>query len=140
MERRQEENTRNIMAIVHEHEAMIAQVLERHEKMVKNARARTICNMRKAGFDLHTISERLRRGHFDHHFHFSVGISCPALSTKEVVSLGWEIFRNAVRARSIVVFWLGEAMRTSCAVGGAGRRADAAAYAAEFASLRLVRV
>jgi len=46
----------------------------------------------------------------------------------------WELIRRAVRARGIVVFWMGEAARSACAVDGAGRRADAAAFAGEFGS------
>lgn len=44
----------------------------------------------------------------------------------------WRLVRRAVVARAIVVFWMGEAVRTSCAEGGAGRRADAAAFTAAF--------
>jgi len=46
----------------------------------------------------------------------------------------WELVRRAVRARSVAVFWMGEAARSACAVDGDGRRADAAAFAAEFGS------
>lgn len=44
----------------------------------------------------------------------------------------WELVRRAVRARGVVVFWMGEAARSACAVDGAGRRADAAVFADEF--------
>ena len=57
------------------------------------------------------------------------------LSTKEVARLGWQLVRRAVRARPIVFFWLQEAMRSSCADGGPGRRADAQAFASDFVSV-----
>jgi len=40
----------------------------------------------------------------------------------------WGKLRRAVRARAIYFYWLGLAQETQCAAGGAGRRADAAAY------------
>jgi hypothetical protein len=34
-----------------------------------------------------------------------------------------------VRARAVAIYWLGLTQVSQCAPGGAGRRADAAAYA-----------
>jgi len=44
----------------------------------------------------------------------------------------WRALGAVVRARAIVVFWMGEAAKTACAPGGPGREADAAAFANEF--------
>jgi hypothetical protein len=43
-------------------------------------------------------------------------------------SYNWRALRRAVRARAIAFYWLGLAQVTQCAAGGAGRRADKAAY------------
>ena len=40
----------------------------------------------------------------------------------------WGKLRRAARARAIFFYWLGLAQETQCAAGGAGRRADRAAY------------
>jgi hypothetical protein len=42
-----------------------------------------------------------------------------------------KMFRDAVRTRAIVVYWLGKAMETACAEGGTGRQADLGAWVAE---------
>lgn len=48
----------------------------------------------------------------------------------------WYKLRRAVRARAIGFYWLGLTQVTQCAAGGAGRRADAAAYVEDgFAGL-----
>ena len=59
-------------------------------------------------------------------------LECKARVLRLLARLRWRLVRRAVVARAIVVFWLGEAMRTTCAEGGAGRRADAAAFTAAF--------
>jgi len=46
--------------------------------------------------------------------------------------LRWAVLRRVVRARSVVVYWMGEAARKACAPGGRARKADAAAFKAEF--------
>jgi len=51
---------------------------------------------------------------------------------RRLVLLRWKLVRRAVRARGIGFFWLGEAVRSACAPDGSGRRADRAAFQAEF--------
>lgn len=51
-----------------------------------------------------------------------------------IVLFRWELVRRVVRARGIGFFWFGEAVRSTCASDGAGRHADKAAFAAEFAA------
>jgi len=46
--------------------------------------------------------------------------------------LRWAFLRRVVGARSVVVYWIGEAAKRACAPGGPGREADAAAFANEF--------
>jgi len=47
---------------------------------------------------------------------------------KGLAPYNWRTLRRAVRARAIYFYWLGLAQVSQCAAGGAGRRADAAAY------------
>ena len=51
---------------------------------------------------------------------------------RRTARLRWAFLRRVVRARSVVVFWMGEAARKACAPGGRGREADAVAFKAEF--------
>ena len=51
---------------------------------------------------------------------------------RRVALVRWELIRDAVRARGVVVFWMGEAAKAACAPGGAGRQTDAVAFANEF--------
>ena len=44
----------------------------------------------------------------------------------------WTFLRRVVRARGVLVFWMGEVAKRACAPGGPGREADAAAFKAEF--------
>ena len=44
----------------------------------------------------------------------------------------WTFLRRVVRARGVLVFWMGEVAKRACAPGGPGRKADAAAFKAEF--------
>jgi len=59
-------------------------------------------------------------------------VALKARVARRIALVRWELVRRAVRARRVVVFWMGEAARSACAVEGDGRRADAAAFAAEF--------
>ena len=59
-------------------------------------------------------------------------VKCTDGVSRLLTLLRWRLVRRGVVARAIVVFWMGEAMRTTCAEGGAGRRADAAAFTAAF--------
>ena len=44
----------------------------------------------------------------------------------------WMVFKDAVDERRVALYWQGETQRKLCAPDGAGRAADAAAFASEF--------
>ena len=46
----------------------------------------------------------------------------------------WMVFKDAVDQRLVALYWQGETQRKLCAPHGAGRAADAAEFAAAFAS------
>ena len=56
-----------------------------------------------------------------------LGISAPP-------AVCWNALRKAVKARAIVIYWLGHAAERSCAEGGPGRVRDAKEFAVEFAT------
>lgn len=52
------------------------------------------------------------------------------VSRRRLARVAWRRVRIHVRRRGILMFWLGCAMRTSCAEGGVGRASDVEAYTA----------